>query len=209
MTFNDNCKGSDTVDNNFASTSQDGGYTLYNFSVAAFSFTPSSRCLSLIEFVKVKKYSGHIADLKISIRENWTGYDIPKNESLKEYTKTNNTLSTNYTNFGIDTVLLLSAANVPYWILMYSSDYGCCETTDVDGCDIGDCNIEANKRFEATPSASNLIKVPIARKSLMKACKNGVSRNCQWTSPGLGSLAFATYKKGYTEPPPSCTFNVS
>lgn len=199
------CIGNDTVDVNYASTTQYGGMTIYKHQFRAFKFTPTSRCLTMIQIEKFKKYTGHTEDLEITINKNWTGFNVPENAPLIELTKKNSEISTSYGPIVIFANAILPEANVPYWIMLHSSDLNCCDTTDTDVCSIGKCIIDANKRFEATYSASDPLESQLY---LNYACKNGVFRNCQWKSPGNGILAFATYKKTYAEIP-SCVFTVT
>ncbi len=195
------CIGNDIVDVNFASTGQTGGMQINKYVLSAFKFTPTSKCLSFLHLVKIKKYNNN-DDLKIDIRKNWTGYNIPENSPLATFTKKNDELSTSFNDMTIDINLVLPEANTPYWLTLYSSGHSCCNTTDIEGCNLSViCDITD---FEVTYSGT------YPKDSFMRlnyACKNGVFRNCQWV-PWNGILAFATYKKTYAEPP-LCTFKVT
>ncbi len=171
--------------------SQQGGLIVYRGSAAACKFTPTSRCLDSIIFYGSRSYTpAH--NLHFEIRENDSATNMPKGApgtSTGRIKDVTDSFPTSFFDYPVTFSAELPAANVPYWIVIYSDDYYCDAAYMV-----------GNERFEM----SQTFNISGSNRAYYSP-----SAQCSWYLSGSNdSWAIETFKTTYTAPSSAQVYNV-
>lgn len=173
------------------SPSQVGGFMIYRGFAGACKIVPTSRCLDNIWFTNVRRPSGSHNDIHFEIREDSGGLPngAPRSSTglLIDKTVPYSNISTTASTLIVDFTIILPTTNVPYWIVVYSSDYGCSSTWGTG---------TTNERIEFSRSltGSNITYYSAPA--------------CQWQSVMSDSWAIEAYMWTYS-PPVFTTINIT
>ena len=179
MAYSDSCIGTPTLDI-YRATSQTGGFVIYKGYAMAQKIVPTSRCLDFVLFNNVKRYGNYSMHFEIRQDSSGSPSGTPGSSTgrIVDILVPYGNIPTTYGPMTVDFLTILPAANVPYWIVVYPSDYACNSATGGAGYE----RLEFSRSF--TGSTERAAYVDMAP--------------CRWQSLAGDAWAMEVYKLTYT-----------